>query len=144
MFCANVGRSHFNLSQKTKNMLSSYHWPENVRELENVIRHSVLTGNEDSIPNKLGMSNQKDKPANPINYSEDIYTVAELSDVKKYLKDLNKVSLKDISQEFITRTEKKIMKQALKKTKWNRKKAAILLDISYKSLLNKIKAYNLS
>ena len=90
------------------------------------------------------MSNQKDKPANPINYSEDIYTVAELSDVKKYLKDLNKVSLKDISQEFITRTEKKIMKQALKKTKWNRKKAAILLDISYKSLLNKIKAYNLA
>ena len=144
MFCGKIGRSHFDLSQKTKNILSGYHWPENVRELENVVRHSVLTGNEDSILNKLGMSNQKNKPANPINYSEDIYTVAELSDIKKYLNDLNKVSLKDITQEFITRTEKKIMKQALKKTKWNRKKAAILLDISYKSLLNKIKAYNLA
>jgi len=61
-----------------------------------------------------------------------------------YLKDLNKVSLKDICQEFVIRTEKKIMQQALKKTKWNRKKAAILLDISYKSLLNKIKTYDLA
>jgi DNA-binding NtrC family response regulator len=144
MFCANVGRSHFNLSQKTKNILSSYHWPKNVRELENVVRHSVLIGNEESMLNKFCLSNQKNKSATPINCSEDIYTVAELSDVKKYLKDLNKVSLRDISQEFITRTEKKIMKQALKKTNWNRKKAAILLDISYKSLLNKIKTYDLA
>jgi len=36
------------------------------------------------------------------------------------------------------------MKEALEKTNWNRKKAAILLDISYKSLLNKIKAYDLT
>jgi len=144
MFCGNIGRSHFNLSQKTKNILSSYHWPENVRELENVVRHSVLIGNEESMLNKFCLSNQKNKSSNHINYNEDIYSVAELSDVKKYLKDLNKVSLRDISQEFITRTEKKIMKQALKKTNWNRKKAAILLDISYKSLLNKIKTYDMA
>ena len=144
MFCGNIGRSHFNLSEKTKNILSGYHWPENVRELENVVRHSVLTGNEESMLNQFCLPNRKNKSANYINFSEDIYTVAELSDVKKYLKDLNKVSLKDICQEFVTRTEKKIMQQALKKTKWNRKKAAILLDISYKSLLNKIKTYDLA
>ena len=79
-----------------------------------------------------------------IDYSEDIYNIAELSDVKRYLKDLSRVSLKDICREFLTRIEKKIIKEVLKKTKWNRKKAAILLDISYKSLLNKIKAYDLS
>jgi two-component system, NtrC family, response regulator HydG len=144
MFCGNTGRSHFNLSQKTKNILSGYHWPENVRELENLIRHSVLTGDEDSIHNKFWPPAQMNKLTNYMDCSEDIYTMAELSDVKKYLKDLNKVSLRDISQEFITRTEKKIMKQALKKTNWNRKNAAILLDISYKSLLNKIKAYDLT
>jgi two-component system response regulator AtoC len=79
-----------------------------------------------------------------MDYSEDIYDIAELSDLRRYLKDLSKVSLKDICREFIERTEKKIMKKALNKTKWNRKKAAILLDISYKSLLNKIKAYDLA
>ena len=144
MFCGELGRSHFNLSKKTKNILSCYHWPENVRELENVVRHSVLTGNEDSMLNKSYLPNQWNTSADHMDFTEDIYTVAELSDVKKYLKDLNKVSLKDICREFITRAEKKIMKQALEKTNWNRKKAAILLDISYKSLLNKIKAYDLA
>jgi len=104
----------------------------------------VLTGDEDSMLNKLCLPDQRHKSTNHIDCSEDIYTVAELSDVKKYLKDLNEVSLKDICREFITRAEKKIMKQALEKTNWNRKKAAILLDISYKSLLNKIKAYDLT
>jgi two-component system response regulator AtoC len=144
MFCGNIGRSHFNLSPKIKNLLSAYHWPENVRELESVIRHSVLMGNEDSMLNKFCPPTRMNKLTNHINFNEDIYTLAELSDVKKYLKNLNKFSLKDICQELITRTEKKIMKQALKKTNWNRKKAAILLDISYKSLLNKIRAYNLA
>ena len=144
MFCGDIGRSHFNLSKKTKNILSYYHWPGNVRELENVVRHSVLMGNEDSMLNKFCLPIQPNKFTNHMDCSEDIYTVAELSDLKKYLKDLNKVCLRDICQEFVTRTEKKIMKQALKKTNWNRKKAAILLDISYKSLLNKIKAYDLT
>jgi DNA-binding NtrC family response regulator len=144
MFCGDLGRSHFNLSKKTKNILSCYHWPENVRELENVVRHSVLMGNENSILDKVFMPNQRNTSTDHINFSQDIYTVAELSDIKKYLKDLNKVSLKDICREFITRAEKKIVKQALENTNWNRKKASILLDISYKSLLNKIKAYDLA
>jgi transcriptional regulator with PAS, ATPase and Fis domain len=104
----------------------------------------VLTGDENSMLNKFYLPNQRNTSTDCMDCSEDIYTVAELSDVKKYLKDLNKVSLKDICREFITRAEKKIMKQALEKTNWNRKKAAILLDISYKSLLNKIKAYDLT
>jgi DNA-binding NtrC family response regulator len=143
MFCGNFGRSHSNLSQKTKNILSSYHWPENVRELENVIRHFVMIGNEERILNNFSLPTQGNKSTNHIDFSEDVYTVAELTDIKKYLKDLNRISLKDICQEFIIRTEKKIMKQALKKTNWNRKKAATLLDISYKSLLNKIKDYDI-
>jgi transcriptional regulator with PAS, ATPase and Fis domain len=44
----------------------------------------------------------------------------------------------------VTGTEKTIIKKALERTNWNRKKAAGLLDISYKSLLNKIKQYRLA
>jgi transcriptional regulator with PAS, ATPase and Fis domain len=36
------------------------------------------------------------------------------------------------------------MEKALERTNWNRKKAAAMLNISYKSMLNKIKAYNLT
>jgi len=63
---------------------------------------------------------------------------------KLHIQPKDVISLKDIRKEFTMRTEKKMMKQALERTSWNRKKAAILLDISYKSLLNKIKAYNLA
>mgnify|MGYP000564924967 CR=1 FL=1 len=45
---------------------------------------------------------------------------------------------------YVTGTEKTIIKKALERTKWNRKKAAGLLDISYKSLLNKIMQYRLA
>jgi two-component system response regulator AtoC len=43
----------------------------------------------------------------------------------------------------LERAEKKLVKKALDSTNWNRKRAAALLEISYKSLLNKIKEYNL-
>ena len=74
----------------------------------------------------------------------DIHTLAGLNDIKKYLKDLNNISLKKISTIFLERAEKKLVRKALESTSWNRKKAAKLLDISYKSLLNKIKEYKLS
>jgi len=143
-FCWEFGKSHYEISKKTKNIFSRYHWPENVRELKNVIKSSVLLGNEEGIVNKLCLYNPKHKLMDFIDCYEDINTIAGLSNITKYLHDLNKISLKDICGEFIVRTEKKLMQKALETTNWNRKKAAILLNISYKSLLNKIKAYNLT
>jgi len=143
-FCGEFGKSHYELSKKTKDLLSSYHWPGNVRELKSVVKSFVLEGNEDSITNKLHLYNQKYKSTNFIDCHGNIDTLAELSNVKNYIRDLNKVSLKDICREFITRIEKNIMKKVLEKTNWNRKKAAIILKISYKSMLNKIKAYKLT
>ena len=143
-FCWEFGKSHYEISKKTKNIFRRYQGPENVRELKNVIKSSVLLGNEEGIVNKLCLYNPKHKLMDFIDCYEDIYTIAGLPNITKYLHDLNKISLKDICGEFIVRTEKKLMQKALETTNWNRKKAAILLNISYKSLLNKIKAYNLT
>ena len=142
-FCSERGRCYVDISQKTKDILSRYHWPGNVRELKNVIKNMVLTADKDNVPTKLIENNQKYES---LKFTDDELdsAIPDISNIKKYLRDLNKISLKDIQREFITRTEKKIMKEALTKTNWNRKKASILLDISYKSLLNKIKAYNLT
>jgi two-component system response regulator AtoC len=52
-------------------------------------------------------------------------------------------SLKAICDDFIFKTEKKLLKRALETTNWNRKKAAALLRISYKSMLNKMKMYEI-
>jgi len=142
-FCGERGRCYVDISQKTKDILSRYHWPGNVRELKNVIKNMVLSADKDNIPAKFIENSQQYES---LSYTDDKQdsAIPDISYIKRYLKDLNKISLKDIQREFITRTEKKMMKEALVKTNWNRKKASILLDISYKSLLNKIKAYNLT
>jgi two-component system response regulator AtoC len=124
-----------------KNLFTCYHWPGNIQELEDLIRIIVVDMAEDRVTKKLRVHK---KYRAITDYYEDINTLAGLSDVKKHVKDLDKISLKKIAGIFMQRAEKRLLKKALDSTNWNRKRAAALLDISYKSLLNKIKEYKLS
>ena len=129
------------LSTPAIDMLMEYHWPGNVQELEDIVKRIVVDSAEDRVARKFRV--HKKHSAIRDSY-RDIHTLAGLNDIKKYVKDLNNISLKKISAIFLERAEKKLVKKALESTSWNRKKAAKLLDISYKSLLNKIKEYKLS
>jgi DNA-binding NtrC family response regulator len=140
-FCIETGRSHFQLSEKMKSLFACYHWPGNIQELEDLIKRIVVDGAGDTVAKKLRI--HKKYSAITDSY-KDIGTLAGLNDVKKHVKDLDNISLKKIGGIFMERAEKKLVKKALESTNWNRKRAAALLDISYKSLLNKIKGYNLS
>jgi len=140
-FCIESGRSHFQLSEKMKSLLAFYHWPGNIQELEDLIKRIVVDDAGDTVAKKLRV--HKKYRAITDSY-EDIDTLAGLNDVKKHVRDLDKISLKKIGGIFLERAEKKLVKKALDSTNWNRKRAAKLLDISYKSLLNKIKEYGLS
>jgi two-component system response regulator AtoC len=140
-FCIETGRSHFELSEKIKSLFACYHWPGNIQELEDIIRRIVVDGAGDSVANKLRV--HKKYRAITDSY-QDIGTLAGLDDVKKHIKNLDNISLKKIGGIFMVRAEKKLVKKALESTNWNRKHAAKLLDISYKSLLNKIKEYKLN
>jgi two-component system response regulator AtoC len=124
-----------------KNLFTCYHWPGNVQELEDIIKRIVVDSAEERVAKKFRVH----KKYSVITDSyKDINTLAGLDDIKKYVRDLNNISLKKISGIFLRRAEKKLVKKALESTSWNRKKAAKLLDISYKSLLNKIKEYELN
>jgi two-component system response regulator AtoC len=140
-FCIESGKSHFQLSDKMKNLFACYHWPGNIQELEDLIKLIVVDGAEDRIARKLRIHK---KYRGITDYYQDINSLAGLSDVKKHIKDLDNISLKKIGGIFLERAEKKLVKKALDTTNWNRKRAAKLLDISYKSLLNKIKEYKLT
>ncbi len=140
-FCIESGRSHFQLSAQMKDLFVCYHWPGNIQELEDVVKRIVVDSAEERVVKKFRV--HKKYSAITDSYT-DINTLAGLNDIKKYVKDLNNISLKKISGIFLKRAEKKLVKKALESTSWNRKKAAKLLDISYKSLLNKIKEYKLS
>ena len=52
-------------------------------------------------------------------------------------------SLKEITQEAVRLVEEEAIKKALFMCKWNRRKAAEMLSISYKTLFYKMRQYNL-
>lgn len=143
-FCGEFGKSYYKLSQKTKNIFCNYHWPGNVRELKNLVKAIVLLNTEENMLEKHFIHNKDNKFHKLINSCENIYPLVELRDLKFYMQDLKNFSLKDICGEFLARVEKKLIKKALENSSGNRKKTAMMLGISYKSLLNKIKEYKLT
>jgi two-component system response regulator AtoC len=99
-------------------------WLGNVRELENLIQRFVVLQNEEEILKELSSLPKENKGPEK----------REPEDEKG-----RKSSLKEIHKSAVREVEKELICKALKGTNWNRKKAADLLNISYKSLLNKIK-----
>ena len=142
-YCIAYCKSCFEQSGRVKNIFYSYNWPGNIRELEEFVKDLVFRGDESWIYQKI--CREKDISPLPGFYPQanDIYALAEVEKLKNHFHDLSNLSLKSICSEFVSRAEKKMMKKALESTNWNRKKAAGVLDISYKSLLNKIKHYEL-
>jgi len=100
-----------------------------VRELENVIQRFVVLGNEKTIIEELTPVIQEDSvPEN-----------------NKKIIPAKKVwpSLKEVHQKALKKAECETILKALEMTDWNRKKAADILNISYKALLYKIKEIDL-
>ncbi|MGZ3536788.1 MAG: sigma-54-dependent Fis family transcriptional regulator [Thermodesulfobacteriota bacterium] len=112
------------LSDKMIKVYCQYHWPGNVRELENTIQRFVVLGDEKPIFEEMGLLMKPDTAP------KENLTIPN-----------NKTwpSLRKVHQEAALKAESELIVKALEMTNWNRKKAATLLNISYKTLLNKIK-----
>jgi transcriptional regulator with PAS, ATPase and Fis domain len=75
---------------------------------------------------------------------EDFRSLVDMDSTGHVAGSFENFSLKRIAREHTRRAEKQAIQKVLDTTSGNRKKTARLLGVSYKSLLNKIKAYNLS
>jgi two-component system response regulator AtoC len=106
------------LSREARKMLFTYDWPGNIRELENVARKIVAVGDAELALGDLRAT----RVTQPV--------ASESSNVS---------SLKVAARAASRRTERELILKALEQTHWNRKRAARDLQISYKSLLYKIK-----
>jgi two-component system, NtrC family, response regulator AtoC len=106
------------VNQETMELLMSYPWPGNIRELENLARKMVALGDTSLAVSDLRMARM---------------VLAAGMGVGKVS------SLKMAAKAASRQTERELILQALQRTKWNRKRAARDLQISYKSLLCKLK-----
>jgi len=113
-----LGRQVPFLSDEEKEFLETHDWPGNVRELENLARRIVLLGDS-----RRAMDELRELPAL----------------VRTDAKQLRGIPLKVAARTASRRAERDLIAKALERTHWNRKRAARELQISYKSLLYKIK-----
>jgi two-component system response regulator AtoC len=124
-----IKRFNSSLNKKIKgiapaamSLLLEYHWPGNIRELENAIERAMVLGEDalllpEHFPAEFGQR-----------FGEN-----QLNDL------FNGYSLK-VAQKMM---EKKLITSALTYTGGNRTQASRLLEISHPSLLSKIKSYNI-
>lgn len=110
------------LSKGLLSLLQGYHWPGNIRQLENLIKRYVILGTEESISNDLVPK----KCADPGEMEFPVGDGASMS-----LKKMTKKVVRDFERQIITRT--------LQAHSWNRVQTARALNISYRALLYKLK-----
>ncbi len=113
------------LSPRLLRACENYSWPGNIRQLENFVKRYLVLGDEESAIRELeDDANHPDSPkALPMQ--------TEQSDLKGMVRSVKNV------------TEMEAIEKALEKTAWNRKRAAMMLNISYKALLYKIRQYDI-
>ncbi|KPL01131.1 MAG: hypothetical protein AMJ91_01215 [candidate division Zixibacteria bacterium SM23_73_3] len=115
-------------SSATVELLQNFDWPGNVRQLENIIKQIVVREDENVALDTIKRhSGELTSPSLSVNSAS----------------DLKSFSLKKRVGTAVAAEEKALITQALDKTNWNRRKAAQLLEISYRSLLYKIKEYQI-
>lgn len=103
-------------------LLLRYNWKGNVRELENTIERAIILCDGNIIgPEHIALS--------PVTPAFDRLPLEG--------------SLEDTTKEAIRIAETKRIKKALAETKGNKSRAAEILNVSYKTLLTKIKEYGI-
>lgn len=111
-----LGREVPPLSSATQSFFLEYHWPGNIRELKDAARAIVALGDESLAMGGLRSLLRRADGTNG-----------------------EKISLKDAARAASREAERELILQVLTRTRWNRRRAAQELKISYKALLYKLK-----
>ncbi|MCK9295373.1 MAG: sigma-54 dependent transcriptional regulator [Desulfobulbaceae bacterium] len=121
------------LSSYAMEVLMSYDFPGNVRELENIIERGVALSTSNIIlPESLTLSTQRRTTPEQDGSGNAIFTMP------------SEEELFDLGLEKVTsRFEKKMIELALKKADNSKMKAAELLKISFRSIRYKVKKYDI-
>jgi two-component system, NtrC family, response regulator AtoC len=130
-------------SENAITRMMEYAWPGNIRELENLVKRYVIVGNEAQIIRELSTHKPivSSMPAEPIASvnppsSPSIPPIQTTGNGAEF----EMPSLLEIGRRAAMQAEREAIERVLAQTRWNRRQAAKILKISYKALLNKLKA----
>ncbi len=112
---ASLGKDVIGLSKEVEEAFKNYDWPGNLRELKNVIKRSVLLTNSRMVPLEV--------------IPREVFFTKKIGREKV-----------DFSKES---NEKQLILNALKEAEFNKTKAAKLLNITRKTLYNKLEHYQI-
>ncbi|MEW6053946.1 MAG: sigma-54 dependent transcriptional regulator [Nitrospirota bacterium] len=124
-YCREIKTPLKSISKEVLDLLMHYHWKGNVRELENAVERAVILSDGDTLPPELFMFSRQPGFSAP----EEVFTMTG--------------PLEAVSKEAQRKAESRRISDVLKETKGNKTKAAEILQVSYKTLLTKIKEYGL-
>ncbi|MBZ5522481.1 MAG: sigma-54 dependent transcriptional regulator [Acidobacteriia bacterium] len=107
------------LSESTIARLQEYHWPGNIRQMENLMKRYVVLGSEEAI-----LSEVSDRAPDMFKFT---------------IPPSGEISLKTITRQAVRQVERQVILKVVEANHWNRKQAAKRLHISYRALLYKLK-----
>jgi two-component system, NtrC family, response regulator AtoC len=129
-FCRDLKKKPLVLSPGAVEHLEKYRWPGNVRELQNCIERAVILADGDTIlPRHLNLS-FAEPPA-------DEEAVSPWSQI-----DLSG-SLAEVTRRVTAEVERRKIEEVLREAGNNKGRAAELLQVSYKTLLAKLKEHGI-
>jgi two-component system, NtrC family, response regulator AtoC len=154
------------LSPTLRETLENYSWPGNIRELENVIKRFVILQDETLLPRDLQAGERRAqavrqaadsasasgqatpgpaKQETPAVHESPVEPVQEAPANGNHDNgSLNGAkTLSEVARVATQQAERNLIIPTLRRVHWNRRKAASMLGISYKTLLNKIKEHGI-
>jgi two-component system response regulator AtoC len=153
------------VSPHLRQLFLQYDWPGNIRELENMIKRVVILQDEQLVIREIEHNRQR--AAAHVAAAAPAYAAAGMpaglgapvSLVVPPLVDMEPLVLPDepnpveaetgnslaaVAKAASIKAERAAIEQTLRQVHWNRRKAAQILGVSYKTLLNKIKECGIS
>ena len=129
-FCRDMKKKPLTLSPSALEQLQAYRWPGNVRELQNCIERAVILADGDAIlARHLNLSFVEPPPP------DDAPGPWEQMDLSG--------TLAEVTRRVVAEVEKVKIQQTLREADDNKGRAAELLQVSYKTLLAKLKEHKI-